>query len=49
VQHSVIMDGATIEHPIRIRDSLIFPGTCVSGSGDLVRQIIMPDGAIDCR
>jgi dTDP-glucose pyrophosphorylase len=49
VEHRVIMDGAVIEHPVRIRDSLIFSGTRVAGTGNIVRQIIMPDGAIDCR
>jgi len=49
VRRSVIMDGAIVEQAISIRDSLIFPGTRVSGSGNLVRQIMMPDGAIDCR
>lgn len=49
VERSVIMDGATIDEPIAIRDSLIFPGTRVPGAGDVVRQIIMPEGTIDCR
>jgi dTDP-glucose pyrophosphorylase len=49
VQRSVLMDGAVVEQPICVRDSLIFPGVRVAGAGDLVRQIVTTDGAIDCR
>ncbi|MFQ5515138.1 MAG: sugar phosphate nucleotidyltransferase [Myxococcota bacterium] len=49
VERSVIMDGAVVEQPVTIRESLIFPGARVSGSADLVRQIVTPDALIDCR
>ena len=49
VERSVIMDGAVVERPIRIRESLILPGARVTGSTDVVRQIITPDVSIDCR
>jgi dTDP-glucose pyrophosphorylase len=49
VERSVIMDGVTVERPIAIRDSLIFPGVCVQSSVDLVRTIVTPDQVIECR
>lgn len=49
VERSIVMDGAVVEQPVRIRDSMIFPGTRVTGAGDIVRQIMTPNGAIDCR
>jgi glucose-1-phosphate thymidylyltransferase len=49
VERSVIMDGATIERPIAVRDSLIFPGVTVSGSSDLSRAIVIPGQVIECR
>lgn len=49
VERSVIMDGATVERPITIRDSLIFPGVTVSASFDLSRAIVTADQVIECR
>jgi glucose-1-phosphate thymidylyltransferase len=49
VRRSVILDGVTVEEPITIEDSLIFPGTRVTGSRDVVRKILAPELAIDCR
>lgn len=49
VEHSVIMDGVTVENPITIRDSLIFPGVTVSASFDLSRAIVTPGQVIECR
>ncbi|MGQ0553479.1 MAG: sugar phosphate nucleotidyltransferase [Planctomycetota bacterium] len=49
VERSVIMDGVTVEQPITIKDSLIFPGVTVSGDTDVVRRIITADHVIDCR
>ena len=49
VRRSVILDGAVVEQPIVIEDSLVFPGTRVTGSRDVVRKILTPDLAIDCR
>jgi dTDP-glucose pyrophosphorylase len=49
VERSVIMDGATVEHPITIRDSLVFPGVTVSASFDLSRTIVLPDQVVECR
>ena len=49
IERSVIMDGAIVERPIHIRESLILPGARIAGSKDVVRQIITPDVTIDCR
>ena len=49
VRRSVILDGTVVEEPIAIEDSLVFPGTRVTGSRDVVRKILTPDLAIDCR
>ena len=40
VERSIILDGVTVEQPIAIRDSLIFPGTRVRGGGDVVRYLL---------
>jgi dTDP-glucose pyrophosphorylase len=49
IERSVIMDGATIEHPIAIRDSLVFPGVTVSTPFDLRRVVVTPSEVIECR
>ncbi len=49
LERSVVMDGAVIEHPITVRDSLVFPGAVVRGDEDLVRRIVTPEHVIDCR
>jgi NDP-sugar pyrophosphorylase family protein len=48
IVRSVVMHGAVIEHPITIRDSLVFPGAHVGGTLDVRRQIITREHAIDC-
>lgn len=48
VINSVVMDGAVIQHPIEVRDSLLLPGARVLGTADLRRQIATTDHAIDC-
>lgn len=49
VERSVIMDGATVEQPIAIRDSLLFPGVTVSAPSDLRRVIVTAEQVIECR
>ena len=49
IERSVVMDGAIIEHPITIRDSLIFPGVTVRASVDLRRVVITSSDVIECR
>lgn len=49
VERSVIMDGAVVEQPIAIRDSLVFPGVTVTATHDLSRAIVTPDQVIECR
>jgi dTDP-glucose pyrophosphorylase len=49
VERSVILDGATVTHPIAIRDTLVFPGVTVTSTSDLRRVIVTAEGVIECR
>jgi dTDP-glucose pyrophosphorylase len=49
IERSVIMDGVTIEHPITVRECLVFPGVTLSGTTDIARHIVTADHVIDCR
>jgi dTDP-glucose pyrophosphorylase len=49
VERSVIMDGAVVEEPITIRDSLVFPGAKVSTSFDLSHVIVTRTETIQCH
>jgi glucose-1-phosphate thymidylyltransferase len=49
VEHSIIMDRATVTQPITIRDSLIFPDVTVSSAADLRRAIVTAEHVIECR
>lgn len=48
VERSIVMQGATIEHPISVRDSVVFPGARVTAQRDVHRQIITLEHTIDC-
>jgi dTDP-glucose pyrophosphorylase len=49
VERSVIMDGASVEQPIAIRESLVFPGVTVRAASDLRRVIVTSEQIIECR
>jgi dTDP-glucose pyrophosphorylase len=49
VEHSVILDGVTVMHPIAIRDALVFPGVTVTATSDIRRAIVTAEGVIECR
>ncbi len=49
ITRSVVMEGATIEHPIALRECLVFPGATVTSREDVQRQIITREHVIDCR
>jgi dTDP-glucose pyrophosphorylase len=49
VEHSVILDGVTVVHPIEIRDALVFPGVTVTATSDIRRAIVTAEGVIECR
>jgi hypothetical protein len=49
ITNSVVLDGAVIEHPVTLRDPLVFPGGQVRAADDLERRIVTPDHVIDCR
>jgi len=45
----VVGAGASIRHPIRVTNSLIFPGTDVTAEHDVDGFIVTPEHQIDCR
>jgi NDP-sugar pyrophosphorylase family protein len=49
IEHSVIGDGSAIGSPIRLRNSLVFPGTTVSSTTDLDGVIVVDDNVISAR
>jgi dTDP-glucose pyrophosphorylase len=49
VERSVLMDGVTVQHPIAIRQCLVFPGVTITGTADMERRIVTTDHVIDCR
>jgi dTDP-glucose pyrophosphorylase len=49
IEHSVVLDGVTVAHPITIRDSLVFPGVTVTAQSDIRRAIVTADDVIECR
>jgi dTDP-glucose pyrophosphorylase len=49
VEHSVILDRATVTHPIEIRDTLVLPGVTVTATSDVRRAIVTAEGVIECR
>ncbi|MFN7974635.1 MAG: sugar phosphate nucleotidyltransferase [Acidobacteriota bacterium] len=48
VPGSVVGDGASIVHPITVKDCLVFPGTRVDSRGDLEAKILTPEVIISC-
>jgi len=48
VEHSVIGDGVVLRHPIRIRNSLIFPGVRVDANNDLEQVILDGVTTVHC-
>ena len=49
VERSVLMDGVRVQHPIAIKDSLVFPGVTISSTTDIERRIVTAEHVIDCR
>lgn len=48
--HKVVVgDDVVIEHPVKISNSVIFPGTNVTSIHDIEQFIITPEHQIDCR
>lgn len=48
VQNCILMNGAQINSPIKMRDCMVFPGTRVEGHKDLDQMIFTPDTEIHC-
>jgi len=48
LEGSVLGDNVTVEHPIKIKDSLILSGSRVTSTQDLQRMLITPEVSIEC-
>jgi NDP-sugar pyrophosphorylase family protein len=48
IERCVVMDDVAIESPLRLVNSLVFPGTRVTGEGELRDVIITPERQIRC-
>jgi dTDP-glucose pyrophosphorylase len=48
LEGSVLGDNVTVEHPIKIKDSLILSGSHVTSTQDLQRMLITPEVSIEC-
>ena len=48
VEGSVLGHDVVVEQPIEIKDSLVLPGTRISGSRPVERMVLTPDLSIDC-
>src|SRR5262249_16630674 len=48
LERSIVMDRAVVEHPIAIRETLVFAGTTVTAATDLRRCIVTPEHVIEC-
>jgi dTDP-glucose pyrophosphorylase len=49
IHNCIIGSNVTIEHPIRITNSLIFDNCCVSAIRDFERFIVTPELMVDCN
>jgi len=49
VERSVLMDGARVEHPVVVRECLLFPGATLTANADVERRIVTTEHEIDCR
>jgi dTDP-glucose pyrophosphorylase len=48
LERCVVMAGAEVQGPIKMRECLVFPGVCLDGDEDLQQMILTPDTAIHC-
>ena len=48
VENSVVMDGVRVEHPIAIKDSLIFSGKSITRRTPVERKILLDGREVDC-
>jgi dTDP-glucose pyrophosphorylase len=49
LENVILGDRVTVTHPVRIKDSLVFPDTSVTARHDIERFILTPEHEIDCR
>lgn len=49
VRRCVIGDGAQVESPVTVTESLVFPGARIGGDRDLHRCIVTPDSVVPVR
>jgi len=48
IEGSVLGDGVVVEHPIAIKDSLVFSGVRIATEHDIERMLLTPDVTVDC-
>ena len=48
LQNTVLGDGVTVEKPIVIKDSLVFPGVRVAAEQDIEWKLLTPEVTVDC-
>ena len=48
IQHSVLGDNVTIDHPIQVKDSLVFSDSRITAEQNIERMLITPDVTIEC-
>jgi dTDP-glucose pyrophosphorylase len=49
VERAVLGNNVVVQHPISIRDSVVFDNTLVGVSDDLDHVIVLPDCIVDCK
>ena len=49
IERSVIMADARVDHPVVVRECLIFPGAAWTAASDVDRHIITMEQVVDCR
>lgn len=49
LERSVVGNRVTVQHPIAIRDSLVFENTLVACTTDIEHSIVLPDCIVDCK
>lgn len=49
IEGSVLGAGVTVDHPITIRDSLVFSGVHITADHNIERGLLTPNVVLDCR
>ncbi len=49
LERCVVMDGAVVDGPVRLRNCVLFPGVNLDGERGLTQTIVTPDAVIQCE